>query len=197
LKLQDGRTCFRVKSEYNENWIKQARKLGGTWQPSDTEWSFDILYKERVKAVLIKIFGFDGESPIQTVTIRHKVPAILDQEKEYVAYGRTLVWRSSRDYQVSTGKDVIIHSGDFRSSGGSAKYPAIGYWDGDVILEIRNVPVSLLDGYCAIVQEKDTLLVNYNLDSVSTEALIEEIKRRGGYVGFRKSKTNQKRKLEW
>lgn len=147
----------RVTSPFHPEMVAQAPTLGGRWESTPREWAFDARDEQRVRELLVSIYGTDGSGPVPTVTVRHRITGyggLHDSAKQELwLLGRLVAQRRFRDAPVQLGAGVVVVEGKFPGRGGSAKYPAI---DGDgVVLEIRDVPASLVveDQYTWIADE--------------------------------------------
>jgi len=113
-----------------------------------------VCKNERGKEVNEK--GFDVKLT-DTVDVRIKLTLGELNVQEYWRFGRCLLKRPGRDSDVRVGEGVVVLSGSFAGSGGSARYPRIAEYGGaakgaDVWeLEVRDVPVNLLSGEYEIV----------------------------------------------
>jgi len=158
IKSAGGGSKIIVYSPYNPEFVKKARKLGGKWstirvkrepkfhgdQDYDLKqgWIFDARNEEFIRAILVEAYGHDG-SPTKVADITYTVePSDVDDKKLHL-FGRLLLERRYRDYNVSPGEGVVIIDDQFPSSGGSQKYPRID-GAGSKLL-IRDVPVSLIE----------------------------------------------------
>lgn len=127
-----------VLSPYHPDFVAAARRLNGKW--NSPYWNFDIRDEQRVRDACLRVYGTDG-SKVETVDIKMEVTQ--SSNNPLFAYGRMVVERRGRDSRVSLGDGVVILEGNFPSSCGSSKYPALTNGE-PVVLEIRDVPVSLV-----------------------------------------------------
>lgn len=147
-----GSGGIAVSCPYNADFVAGAKRLGGKWKGG--AWVFDTRDEERVRDLLRTVYGTDG-APVDTVDVRITIRASAnidparrpsDQRPSYSSElwfaGRQILRRRSRDSAVELGKGVVLLSGRFWGSGGSAKYPDIGdpHGENDVVLEVRDVP---------------------------------------------------------
>jgi hypothetical protein len=129
---------IRVQSPYNPEFLSKAHKLNGRW--SSPYWVFDERDEQRVRDVLVDVYGTDG-APISTVTCHVTFPKAIYTDSLFLL-GREVTRRPSRDAAVRLGQGVIILKGAFYASGGSTKHPIIG-GSIEVVLEVRDVPEAL------------------------------------------------------
>lgn len=161
-----------LTSPYHPDLPSSAKAIGGRW--SGYAWYFDARDEERVRSLAKDIYGF-GEP---TVTIRYVVDNRECSGKQLFKFGRLIAERRGRDSQVRLGDGVIIVEGKFPSSAGSSKYPAIASHTTKVVLEIRDVPVNLIDVDDPKIQVIGEMPEENPLASFSDEQLLAEIKRR-------------------
>lgn len=135
-------THLEVQSPYYPEWLVQARRLGGRWDPVAATWSFDVRDEAAVRTALREVYGTDGEGPVELVDVALTlVPGTY--ARTVFALGREIAHRPGRDAPVRLGEGVRILRGTFPARGGSAKYPAIGDLSQDVVLLVRDVPRDL------------------------------------------------------
>lgn len=134
---------LRVKSPYNPSFVKDARALGGRWNPSGGVWIFDSRTEDRVRELLKTTYGTD-QAEYRSVTVRldagiwWKADAIGGSDNCYFG-GRKILARPSRNTRVILGDGVILTDGAFPRSGGSNRYPSIDIEDGTFV-EVYDVP---------------------------------------------------------
>ena len=111
-----------VVSEYNAEFVKRAKTLGGKWKSSEKAWAFDPDDEADVSAVLMDIYGEDGSGDVETCDVTVRVD-LLDNEQEITLCGLPVCRRRYRDEAVRMAAGVILLRGAFPSSGGSMKNP--------------------------------------------------------------------------
>lgn len=132
---------LHVFTPYHPDFRRRAPRLGGKFDSGS--WRFDPRDEERVRKALRDVYGTDGEDSVPLVTVRQSFSSEHEHAGEIWVYGRRIASRRFRDDEVSLGNDVVILEGEFSARGGSAKYPCIFDGDEKVIMEVRNVPLSL------------------------------------------------------
>lgn len=145
--LPNSKKAVIATTPYDPRFPSIARQLGGVWDPSAKTWTFDALETERVRSSIFQIYGIDplDPTPPKLVSVQLKLDTVaLPSRNELFLFNRTLLKRNGRDEQVRFGQGVILIEGDFASSGGSAKYPALAPLKGTVI-EVRDVPLPLAE----------------------------------------------------
>ena len=139
MKIETISKKTSVRSPYHPDFVAGARKLNGKWNAG--QWDFDYRDEQRVRDLMFAVYGTDGsEVPVRDV----QVEITSSTPNPYFAYGREIVVRKGRDSRVILGDGVVVLDGDFPSSCGSSKYPAL-LRDGTVTLEVRDVPTSLIE----------------------------------------------------
>lgn len=134
---QDG--IIYLKAPFNREANQDYKDIGGKWNPDKRMWGFESRDLNKVRKVLVEHFGYD-DRVVETVDAR----VVLNDtfyESEVYMFGRRILARTARDFNVLLGKGVILDKGYFARSGGSVKHPAIGDVE-DVVLEIRDIPIS-------------------------------------------------------
>lgn len=139
--VDTGEKRIHVYSEYNSEFVKEARKLNGRFLGGKKAWSFDYRDKERVMEVLRDVYGDDGHTKMNTVDVLvflDKVPLYQSLEM----FGRQILHTWGRDSKVIYGTGVTVKQGSV-NSGGSRKHPSLSA-DKNTILLVRDVPENLL-----------------------------------------------------
>ena len=169
VKVTVSGSKVSVVSPYSPEFPPRAKELGGKWRAP--AWEFDARDEERVRALLMEVYGTDGR-PVETVTIRYRIGTERYESKrrELWVAGRQVARRPGRDSQVILGDGVVVVEGSFPSSAGSRANPQIG-GDG-VVLEIRDVPASLVPAAAEIVERQAVD------DEAALLAEIEELERK-------------------
>lgn len=168
VKITNSNNKLHITSEYSSDFVEGARKLGGRWNATQKTWDFDPRDEERVRALLIDVYGTDG-SPVKTCTVQIKA----DNYRNYDSvefFGRSLVWLPSRDAAVRLHPSVTVIAGGYPDSGGSAKYPSVDFFEG-TILEVKDVPLSLaLD----MVETRDNFTIVDDQDKLKASLTAEK-----------------------
>ena len=138
VSISEDGDKIAVKSPYNDEFIRQAKQLGGFWR--NGAWNFLKPAEKPVRDLLIKIYGTDG-SPAKMVSIEVDVDDIFNGGSEIIVAGKTVVKKRSRDHAPALN-GAFVTTGSFEEYGGSAKYPNITYREG-TRLHVSSVPVSV------------------------------------------------------
>lgn len=120
VTIQDGKIL--VVSEYNADWVKRAKEIGGRWNAAAKAWSFVCDDADVVSDSLIEIYGDDGSGDVNTVTVLLRVDLLRDGQ-EIAVCGIPVCRRRYRDERVRMGDGVILVTGGFPESGGSRNSP--------------------------------------------------------------------------
>jgi hypothetical protein len=177
-----------LDAPYNPKLPAKAKAIGGRWNAAQKVWTFDARDETRVRELARAIYGTDGSTPTELVTVRVKLSASLQAEGEPISgadvwmFGRNLIHKMGRDIAPILGTGVIIVDGALQTFGGSAAHPAIAFKDGTLTIEVRDVPRELVEEseYIQIVTDAGNDAPQANpLAVVSDEALVAELTRRG------------------
>lgn len=156
VKVQDEMVF--VKSPYNEDFVARAKKtLAGKWDGKLSMWTFAKTDEMAVRSLCQEIYGGDGSSPIETVTLAIHFG---DEKPEWrtlndaivTVAGFTMARRYARDSKVTVFPGVSVAEGpDLPKSGGSTKYPVV---DGSKeephrVFWMRDFPLSVAERLCA------------------------------------------------
>lgn len=140
ITTKDGKTT--LASPYHPDLPAAARKIGGKSQKNaagkHTAWEFDARDEARVRALATEIYGTDGSTAVELVTVRLDMDQLSEAPDCWFA-GRRVARRPGRDDDVRLGDGVIVIEGGFAGSAGSVKYPRLGAKPG-TILEVRDLP---------------------------------------------------------
>ncbi|OZG49816.1 hypothetical protein [Bombiscardovia coagulans] len=111
---------IRVMSDYDETFVKEAKKLKGTWSPKDYftgssgYWSFDISDQDKVFALIEDVYHFTMDAYSYRTLVDMK-----DADKS-ARVGRTVVWSADGKTCAdgvtavdvwSTGSDPCVQKG--------------------------------------------------------------------------------------
>lgn len=143
VNMQSGVQKVTLEAPYHPNLPKKARELGGDFSHDNKCWYFDLRDEERVRKLAIQIYGTDGETSVELVTVHINMDLIQDMEQLWI-FGRQVASRWDRDSRVRLGEGVIVIQGGFPNSAGSRRYPMLSAFEGTV-LEIRDVPRELAE----------------------------------------------------
>lgn len=132
-------------SPYNSELPSRAKKIGGKWSPDLKGWVFDLRDEIKVRELYVNVYGTDGTQGIgDIVTLRIELDKCyfeaVGRGSKVELCGRIIARRMYRDSEVKLSDGVVITSGDFPSSGGSVKNPAIDAKGCEIVLEVRDVP---------------------------------------------------------
>jgi hypothetical protein len=143
-----GAGKLAVKSPYHPDFSGRAKKIGGRWSASAKVWSFDKRDEERVRKLLVDLFGTDGTPALASDLLTIRAPATVCEGRHctfggsrpmtFWLAGREVARVSGRDSGAKLGDGVILLTGKFFSAG-SVKSPACEYKDGTIV-EVRDVP---------------------------------------------------------
>lgn len=164
-----GKCC--LKAPYLSSFPKEARKLGGKWSSETKTWVFDRRDEDRVRQLAVDFYGY-GQP---TVDIRYKLGPCCSKDAE--GFGRILVSRISRDAPVKLGEGVVVIEGEFPSGGGSRNNPALDNTS-PVTLEVRDVPINLIDQNDEDVEILNEMPADNPLASYSDTEILAELDRR-------------------
>jgi hypothetical protein len=174
VQIKTNETRAILDSPYHPDLPSKAKAIGGRFDGQTRNWLFDIRDLDRVRQLALDVYGTDG-SPQDLVTVRMTISSggVWPVENPLWACGRKVAERRFRDSDVTLGDGVIVVNGKFHSAGGSRKYPNLAP-DGEVTLEIRDVPRSLAE------KEDDVEIVDEAADKLVTlqarrQSLLEEL----------------------
>jgi hypothetical protein len=141
-KIETTDNLTRVVCDYSPTLPARFRSLGGKWDATLREWSFDPRDAGRVRDILASEFGLDDE---RLVTLRVNTDKLERLGDSIWIGGRLIAKRWSRDSRVRLGDGVIIIKGEFPPSAGSWKHPRLADYKSGIVLEARDIPVSLAE----------------------------------------------------
>ena len=170
--LEDNK--MEVVSDYNKDFIRNAKDLHAKWNGKG--WVFDKEDEELVRDILKSIYGEDGREEVNKVTVRVDLDKLVELEgigyySEINLFGRTLVRRPGRDYEVKKHDTVKVLAGGFKGMGGSKAHPRLEELEG-TLLEVKNVPMGMY------LNELDRLGLKEDNDTVYIANKDEEYKNK-------------------
>ncbi len=154
VSIKNLKNTIQVNTQYNPNFIYEAKQIGGRFNGDTKCWEFDIRNQELVKKILLSIFGTDGRNN-NLVDVVIKVNKKLTSEREpiYLA-GRMIAQARGRD-TGATIADGVAFINKKPQSGGSRQYWTTEITQ-DSIFKIFDLPegaLKLLDEYESIEYE--------------------------------------------
>lgn len=162
---------IHVQSPYNEDFINQARQLGGTWNRGQKIWEFALPDEGRVRQALREIYGTDG-TPTPHVDLHIRLDELGRLGSELAIGGRVVLRKWNRDTTPKVGSDCAVIAGALKASGGSRNNPRITFEDGTIV-EARNIPKPLAE---RLVEENPDVYVIVNANEANGAELTPEEK---------------------
>lgn len=141
----DGRERIYVQAPYHPAFPPRARELGGVWVASQRQWAFDVRDEERVRELLVRVYGTDGSADPDLQDVRVRVGPAAWHAPEIWGLGRQICHRPGRDVPVRLGRGVTLLAGQFPARAGSARHPVVG--GEGVVLLVRDVPARLVEAH--------------------------------------------------
>lgn len=164
ITIEDGR--IKVQSPYNKKFIEGARRIQGKWNAPC--WEFPEENKEECKELLLNVYGECGDlgEAEPTVTVELNLDEYNGNYVNDLLIGSMVIAsRRTRDSYVRLSDNVMVISGEFSESGGSAKHPKVTAEPG-TILRVKHLPVRL---YSLIEGKEGVKLVNTDRDALIAE----------------------------
>lgn len=144
ITITTGDDTVSIATPYNPEFVKDAKMIGGRWDPARRVWTFDLRDKERVEQLAAKHYGYVTTTG-RTVTIRIKA-SDYDDGQEIIVVGRVIARRPGRDLPVRLADNAVVVAGRFSDSGGSRKTPYVSWPDDEEpVIEIRDLPAGVTD----------------------------------------------------
>lgn len=165
-----------VTSPYQPDFPKLARKIGGRWK--NPSWIFDIRDESRVRELCRDIYGTDGTTTGEMVTLRVTVPTSdYDRSLSFYVAGRQVARAFDRDSGARLGEGIVLIKGGFYS-GGSRKNPHIGV-EAETVFEVRDVPKAAADNipYWCTAE-----IVDETIDKEALETELKQIEERAAEI---------------
>ncbi len=167
LKIIKENEILKVKSKYNEKFIKLAKTVNGKW--SSPYWEFPIENEDRVRDICLKVYGENG-------LINESVDLIIDldlakslHKDDKIKIGDVILCeRKSRDWNVTLSDNVMVLDGEFCNSGGSAKYPRVTWNCDKMRIKVKNFPLALYEK----IEDKKGITATKSV--TNTEVLLKE-----------------------
>ena len=130
---------IRVICPFHPEFMPAIAGLSGIWARAMRCWTFDQRDEEKVRAVLVAIFGHDGSEPVPLVDVELTTHRPVEATAQGIYFaGRAIANSRGRDDEASLGWGVARLEGDLPVSGGSSKYWTTTLNPG--IYEIRDLP---------------------------------------------------------
>lgn len=171
--IKDDHFC--IECPYSERFVYKIKLLQGKWNRDDRVWTVDYRLAERVKKVLLEVFGTDGSDLTDTVSIRLTGTEWDDFScmNQIGFCGRLVCERKNRDDDVTLGPGIVAVSLYYYHSGGSMKYPELAL-KGTPIFEVYDIPKSVYEK----IKNREGVELITSVDHTQTKhALLEEKKK--------------------
>lgn len=151
IEIRNENGKLYVTTPYNSKYVYGAKKLGGKWKPALKVWAFDSRDDDKVRALLLEVYGSDGTVSGDLVTARFRT------DDKWYGYckslsigGRTIARAYGRDSGAQLGEGVILLKGKI-GSGGSVKN-----WETQMAMnsefEVKDIPRDHLDVLPMVVE---------------------------------------------
>lgn len=137
-EIKNGKV--KTTSPYNEDFVKKARGLRGTWLSG--QWVFDASVEEHVIKAMLDCYSVTGFNPYQVCTLTVKDLNTNEWQGGVELFGRPIAKAWGRDSGAKAQEDIFLLEGKF-TSGGSMKN-----WRTYVehaTFEMHNFPVAALE----------------------------------------------------
>ena len=121
IKLKKENSIISVTSPYNADFIKRAKQIGGKWNSRQKTWDIPEEAEKELRQILFEAFE------------NIKIGTVVAEDA---------ATRFSRDTQVKVASGFRVTKGEFKNSGGSAKYPAP---EADGIVMKGSIPLFVYD----------------------------------------------------
>lgn len=105
-----------VFTPYNADFVRDVKRINGTWSGSNRAWVVEPVMKEQLKKLLVKHYGETGEEQKRT----YKIVATRTHEERLAsvtAGGLVIASARGRDTGAKVGEGVYMLEGDIDSSG--------------------------------------------------------------------------------
>ncbi len=179
--LEEKNGKIYTYTEYNKEFIKASRNLGGKWDKENKSWVFPSDIKEEVENILYDFYGYGNEK------VDVKIKWVRENwEKEYfheVYAGTECFQRLYNDYSVRIHDRVSILKGDFASRGGTRSNPQVGEPKSEVLeFLLRSVPknrIHELDNqpYIYEIIKTNTSSKYSGYTIIELQKILEEVKK--------------------
>lgn len=141
---QEEKEVINVFCPFDDKFVKAAGNISGKFDHSLKCWTFPARSDQKVRTLLIDIFGTDDSASSPKIDIRVTFTELYYANQNSIKLGGRLIARAtSRDSGAKLGDDVDLISG-WVNSGGSAKNWDTRTAEGSVY-EIFNFEASQLD----------------------------------------------------
>lgn len=134
MKMVKNGEMIEITSEYNADFVRRVKLIGGQWGASKKVWSVPAENEELLIELLRECYGYTPAEEASAGVIKVEYRACDFEKDDVVKIGSsTTAMRPSRDAAVRVMSGSVVVKGQFDSSGGSAKYPSVSA-DEDVVM---------------------------------------------------------------
>lgn len=175
VKTNEKNGVFEMITPYNKDFISRIKTIGSAkWSPSKKCWTVAEEDAKQAKKILMEVYGEDGDTVPEEVTIRIRFTDDVEKTHEPVTYaGKVLARAWDRDSGARVGDDVVLESGKI-DSGGSRNHWKTVVAEGTV-MTVKHVNKLMLEKE---LENDDSygieLIEKVVKETINKEALIEE-----------------------
>lgn len=148
VKTKAENSTIKVYSDYNRDFVAEAKNLNGKWIGEEKCWSFPVEIKDVLADKLLAIYGENGMTATENVTIEIDLDAA--QKNDDVVDGKTLMYgkialasRWAKNSNVKMQNGAMTTKGGYGQTGGSWSTPLVNADRGTCIMV--TVPKSIYE----------------------------------------------------
>jgi hypothetical protein len=144
ITIETAGNYIYLVSPYDASFPARAKAIGGRWDRARKAWRFDVRDQSRVEALAAEFWGYEPRGSGEKVTVRFKAEHHYHDGEVRFA-NRRIAWRTERDSPVRLAENAVVVEGHFPASGGSRNSPTVSWSDEGAVVELRDIPASMLE----------------------------------------------------
>lgn len=126
IKITKNNKMLEITSPYNQAFIKEVKKIGGKWNGELKVWVVEEEFEERLNNIIFKVYNYDVTGKEEVIKIKYSAKDFFVYKTSRIEVaGRTMVYRESKNRDVSFKNNTVILEGDFPERGGSNGHPNV------------------------------------------------------------------------
>ena len=151
VSLKTSENTIQVKTQYNPDFIDEAKQIGGKFNGDQKCWEFDVRNKDLIESILLSIFGTDGRNNnFVDVIVKVNTRLVSERAPIYLA-GRIIAQASGRDTGAKAAEGISFINKK-PQSGGSQKY-----WTTEIAQDSEFKIFDLPEGALKLLNENESI----------------------------------------
>ena len=151
VSLKTIENTIQVKTQYNPDFIDEAKQIGGKFNGDTKCWEFDVRNKDLIENILLSIFGTDvNNNNLVDVVVKVNKRLVSERAPIYLA-GRIIAQARGRDTGATVAEGISFINKK-PQSGGSRQY-----WTTEIAPDSEFNIFDLPEGALKLLNENESI----------------------------------------